>query len=119
MHHEQTTYTFMDKKELVKVRKDLISFSKLKVKKNVLPYQKKAFELSRLDDETLWQWYVDNNKRDFESIIFNEISRKFDEEKYKRLCKKADSIDFEEFSENELEFIETYEEEHNIKESIL
>lgn len=102
-------------------RKEMKDFVKSKVKSSLKPYQRQAEELLKLDDEALDKWRTETQgaKYSFLTMTINSIVRKEEDSKYKRLCKKATSWDFEEWSEAEEEFISYYEEEHNIEDTIL
>lgn len=106
--------------DLKNYRKELKDFTKWKnVKKSLKPYQTKAKELLALSDDELLKWIEANNAPYFAGYATNLIIQKEDAAKYKRLQRKAEDWDFEEFTESEQEFIEFYEAEHGITESLL
>lgn len=106
-----------DKTIIAEIKKDIADFSRRKdLKKSVEPYRSKANELLKLDDGDLLRWYEENGRKSYVYFVFNDIEEKKDASKYKRLSHKIE--EGEDLTDNEIEFIESYEEAHNISNSI-
>lgn len=108
----------MDIKEF---RADIKDFVKWKLKSSMKPYQEQGKKLLALSDDELEEWRTANNVLSLYSLYVTKLAlEKADKARYNRLKRKAEDMEIDEdFSESEEEFILSYEEEHNIKESIL
>lgn len=100
-------------------REELKDFVKWQLKASHKPYQAEAKRLLSASDEDIAAWIEEHQRASFLAYYCNETTKKSDKAKYNRLKRKAKDWDFEEFTEDEEEFILLYEEENNITESII
>lgn len=100
-------------------REELKDFVKWQLKASDKPYQTEAKRLLSASDEDIAAWIEEHQRASYLAYLSNETAKKRDKAKYNRLKRKAKDLDFEEFTEDEEEFILLYEEKNNISESII
>lgn len=106
-------------------RSDLKEFTLGNYKKSCNPYKTKAKELLGLSDAELDEWRQANNAYySYQTWVYKQLRPKEEKAKYDRIKRKAEDYEIGkgetyEFTEDEELFIERYEEENDIADSIL
>lgn len=106
--------------KIQKFRKELENFIKRKdLRKGFQTYQTKAKELLQMTDQSLLEWCNQNEVHSYIEFAINDYFKKADKSKYQRLHDKILDEGDDVLTEAEIEFIQLYEEENNIEETIL